>query len=129
MRLSHVTLAVSDIPRARDFYLNLGFELIVDAAHYCRFITAGDATLSIEKQDGFIAPAAHIGIEFDSAAALDARVEALRAAGVAIAEGPTDRTWLWRDAHIHDPDGHVLLFFYAGENKLNPPWRVGAAQI
>lgn len=128
MRLSHVTLLVCDIPRARAFYQALGFTLIVDAAHYCRFITEGDATVSIEKHDGPIAPAAHIGIEFDSAAALDARVETLRAAGIAIAEGPVNRTWLWRDAHIHDPDGHVLLFFYAGENKLDPPWRVRGRQ-
>jgi len=125
MRLSHVTLYVSDIPRSRAFYEKLGFELIVSSPHYCRFITAGETTLSIERHEGPIAPAAHIGIEFESAEELDARVGALRAVGVVIAEGPTDRTWLWRDAHIHDPDGHVLLFFHAGENKLNPPWRVG----
>jgi len=126
MRLSHVTLFVADMARSRAFYAKLGFELIVDTPHYSRFITEGDATLSIEKHDGEPLPArVQIGLEFASAAALDAKVGALRAAGVAIADGPADRRWLWRDALIIDPDGHQLLLLHAGENKLNPPWRVG----
>jgi hypothetical protein len=35
-----------------------------------------------------------------------------------------DRSWLWRDARVFDPDGHELMLFHAGEMKLNPPWRV-----
>jgi catechol 2,3-dioxygenase-like lactoylglutathione lyase family enzyme len=125
MRLTHVTLFVADIARSRAFYLALGMVLFVDEPHYCRFSTnpGGAETLSIEHHDGPIQPAAQIGLEFDSAAALDACVEALRAKGVAIAEGPIDRAWLWRDARVFDPDGHELMLFYAGEMKLNPPWR------
>jgi catechol 2,3-dioxygenase-like lactoylglutathione lyase family enzyme len=128
MRLSHVTLFVADIPRSRAFYDALGFELIVDAPHYCRFATRGDATLSIERREPPIAPAAQIGIEFDSAASLDAEIAKLKAEGVAVAEGPVDRTWLWRDARIIDPDGHELMYFFAGANKLDPPWRVRGAR-
>jgi catechol 2,3-dioxygenase-like lactoylglutathione lyase family enzyme len=126
MRLSHATLFVSDISRSRDFYLGLGMQLIVDAAHYCRFVASpgGAETLSIEHCDGPIRPAAQIGLEFDSADALDSKVAGLRAQGVAIAEGPLDRSWLWRDARLFDPDGHELMLFFAGDNKLNPPWRV-----
>lgn len=125
MRLSHLTLAVSDIPRSKAFYLSLGLTPIVDEDHYCRFLTEGDATLSIELKPGAaIAPSGEVGLEFASPQALDARVAALKAAGVAIAEGPVDRSWLWRDARIHDPDGHVLMLFYAGANKLDPPWKV-----
>jgi catechol 2,3-dioxygenase-like lactoylglutathione lyase family enzyme len=125
MRLSHVTLLVADIPRSRTFYETLGFELIVDTPLYCRFITEGDATLSIEKHEGVGAARAHIGFEFSSAAALDAKVAELEARGIVIAQAPQDQRWFWRDAHITDPDGHQLLLFYAGDMKLNPPWRVG----
>jgi hypothetical protein len=82
------------------------------------------ATLSIQQHDGPIMPAAEIGIEFDSAEALDAEIARLQAIGLVFLNGPIDRDWLWRDAKLADPDGHVLLYFFAGENKLNPPWRV-----
>lgn len=133
VRLSHVTLQASDIARSRAFYLALGFELIVDEAHYCRFLARvdegpGDETLSIEHHAPPIRPAAQLGLEFSSAAALDAFVAALPGRGVAVAEGPIDRTWLWRDARVFDPDGHEWMLFFAGPNKLDPPWRVGRAR-
>jgi len=83
--------------------------------------------LSIEHTDREFAPAAHIGFEFDAPETLDAFVARLAACGYAIAEGPIDRSWLWREARLIDPDGHASLFFYAGANKLNPPWRAAPA--
>lgn len=132
MRLSHVTLFVSDVARSRDFYLALGFELLVDAPHYCRFHARtgegeGDETISIEHRPARPTPAAQIGIEHPSREALDAYVTALIARGVTIAEGPLDRSWGWRDARVFDPDGHELMFFHAGANKLDPPWSVRRA--
>jgi catechol 2,3-dioxygenase-like lactoylglutathione lyase family enzyme len=129
MRLSHVTLQASDIPRSRAFYIALGFEILVDEAHYCRFLTRidegpGDETLSIEKHAGAIQPAAQLGLEFPTPAALDAYAAVLRLKGVAVAEGPIDRSWLWRDARVFDPDFHEWMLFFAGKNKLDPPWRV-----
>ena len=34
--------------------------------------------------------------------------------------------WLWREARLVDPSGNVICLYHAGENRLNPPWRVGA---
>jgi len=125
MRLAHVTLHVSNVPRSKAFYEALGFRLIVDAAHYCRFQVGETATtLSIHAHDGPIAPAGETGVVFDSAAALDAFVAGLQAKGVAVSD-PVDQSWLWREARTIDPDGHVILFLHAGENHLSPPWRVG----
>lgn len=126
MRLFHVTLFVRDALRSRDFYRRLGFRLIVDSApRYCRLRAPfGDATLSLHIHDGPIRPAAEIGLEFDSAAALDAEVARLQAAGFVFAHEPVDQPWLWREARLVDPDGHVLLFMYAGDIRLDPPWRV-----
>ncbi len=128
MRLSHVTLLVSDIKRSKAFYEAFGLELIVDAAHYCRFIARiggeGSETLSISHTDAPISCSSHIGFEFESAAELDAFANGLGAKGITLTEPLQDRSWLWRDAIVHDPDGHELLLLYAGHNKLNPPWRV-----
>ncbi|MFZ4122730.1 MAG: VOC family protein [Caulobacterales bacterium] len=123
MRLAHVTIDVSDIGRSKAFYVGVGFELLVDAAHYCRF-NIGGATLSIHGHEGPITPAAEVGIVFESAEALDAFVAGLIAKGFAVSL-PVDQSWLWREARVLDPDGHTILLMFAGENHLNPPWRVG----
>ena len=128
MFLSHITLLVSDIPRSKAFYQALGLELIVDAAHYCRFRAnldgQGSQTLSISHSLGPIGASCHVGFEFASPEALDAYADLLQSRGFALAEHPQDRSWLWRDVILHDPDGHEILLLYAGDNKLNPPWRV-----
>ena len=55
---------------------------------------------------------------------LDARVAELRREGIVFDHEPTDQTWLWREARLRDPDGNQLCLYYAGENRLNPPWRL-----
>jgi hypothetical protein len=40
---------------------------------------------------------------------------------------PADQRWLWREARLRDPDGHELCLFHAGDNRLNPPWRLPEA--
>ena len=125
MRFNHVTLAVKEIPRARTFYTTLGFRPVVDEPHYCRFLApVGEGTLSIERKVEDFHSGDEIGFEFDTPAALDAEVARLEAAGLTFAHGPTDQTWLWRDSRLVDPDGHVLMFYYAGKNRLDPPWAV-----
>lgn len=32
--------------------------------------------------------------------------------------------YLWREARLRDRDGHELRLYFAGENRLNPPWRL-----
>ncbi|MFN9009746.1 MAG: VOC family protein [Hyphomonadaceae bacterium] len=128
MFLSHITLLVSDIPRSKAFYEALGLELIVDAAHYCRFRAnldgQGSQILSISHSPGPIGASCHVGFEFATPEALDLYADLLQARGFVPSEHPQDRSWLWRDVILHDPDGHEILLLYASDNKLNPPWRV-----
>ena len=53
------------------------------------------------------------------------RVERLKAAGIVFDSDPVDQRWLWREAWLHDPDGHRLCLYFAGENRVDPPWRLG----
>lgn len=48
----------------------------------------------------------------------------LEAAGFGFEHAPIDQPWLWREAHLVDPDGNRLCLFHAGKNRLSPPWRL-----
>jgi hypothetical protein len=52
------------------------------------------------------------------------RVAKLKRAGFTFTREPADQPYLWREAVLRDPDGHEIFIYHAGENRLNPPWRV-----
>lgn len=122
MRLNQITLPVSDIARSKDFYRRLGFRLLVDSPHYCRFLAPeGDTTFSLHAETGSITPGAVIYLESDD---VDAAHAALDEAGFRFEYPPRDESWLWREAVLLDPDGHRIKLYHAGENRIDPPWRV-----
>jgi len=121
MRLNHVTIPVTDIERAVDFYLRLGLSQIVAAPHYARFVSPeGDATYSVEKAETVV-PGAVVYFECDD---LDADVISLKARGIAFESDPIDQPWLWREARCRDPDGNEICLYRAGRNRLHPPWEL-----
>jgi catechol 2,3-dioxygenase-like lactoylglutathione lyase family enzyme len=125
MELNQVTLPAIDVAASVAFYRTMGFELIVDAPHYARFkATVGDATFSVHKVDAPVSPS-HTVVYFECAA-LDEQVAALKAKGIELTHEPRDERWLWREARLLDPSGNVICLYHAGENRLNPPWRVAA---
>jgi catechol 2,3-dioxygenase-like lactoylglutathione lyase family enzyme len=125
MRLNQVTVAVSDVARAVDFYTDLGLKLIVRGSSdgsdsYARFLCPdGDSTLSVHAQE-VRAGTTLVCFECDD---LDDRVRALQAAGYAVTD-PEDQPWLWREAYLADPDGNPIMLFDGGGNRLDPPWRI-----
>ncbi len=125
MRLNHVTLIVSDLERSKAFYASLGLIQIVDTPpRYARFqLPEGGATLSIEVTGDVPAHGFELFLECD---ALDDIVAALKKNGVAFEQDPTDMFYLWREARLRDPDGHDIRLYYAGKNRLDPPWKIGA---
>lgn len=125
MRLNQITLPTTNVARGRDFYVKLGFKLIVDSPpHYVRLeAPVGGATLSLGLQDD--APRGHYPAVYLETDTLDADVARLKAAGIVFDSDPVDQTWLWREAWLRDPDGNALCLYHAGENRLAPPWKVG----
>jgi catechol 2,3-dioxygenase-like lactoylglutathione lyase family enzyme len=125
MRFNHVTLVVGDFERSKHFYRTLGLIQIVDAApRYARFrLPQGDATVSIEVtgQATPVEPVAQLFFECD---ALDATVAALKAKGLVFIQEPTDMDYLWREARLRDPNGHDIRLYFAGKNRLDPPWKL-----
>ena len=55
---------------------------------------------------------------------LDEHVDELVRKGISFEEMPNDKRWLWREARLKAPDNNQLILYYAGENRLNPPWRI-----
>ncbi len=122
MNLNQITLPVKDMDTAADFYRRMGFLQIVDTPHYARFECAdGGATFSLSLTEGEFHNGAVIYFEHQK---LDQLVERLRAAGFHFDQLPTDMSYLWREAILHDPSGNKIKLYWAGDNRLNPPWRV-----
>ena len=121
MRLNQVTVTVSDVERAIAFYTRLRLRLIVKSPHYARFeCPDGEATFSVHLGK-VVTGSTVVYFECDD---LDTVCARLKAEGVVFSQDPADQTWLWREARLADPDGNPICLFHAGENRLNPPWRV-----
>jgi catechol 2,3-dioxygenase-like lactoylglutathione lyase family enzyme len=124
MNLNQVTVPSLDLSKSISFYEKLGLIPIVKALpHYARFqCPVGQATFSVHlveelpKGDGI-----SVYFECDN---LDEYVVELTKKGIAFNEPPSDRPWLWREARLKDVDGNQIILYHAGENRLNPPWRI-----
>ncbi len=124
MNLNQVTI-YSEIPiETVNFYKKLGLKIIVDSLpRYARLeCPDGESTLSIHTAD---TPVQNNGVvlyfECDD---LDSEVERLKHLGLLFDAEPIDKSWLWREAYLKDPNSNTICLYNAGENRQNPPWRV-----
>lgn len=124
MNLNQITVPSLDLEKSIAFYKTLGLKLIVHSnTHYARFeCPNGQATFSIHTTDQ-LPTGKGINIYFECTD-LDDLVEELIQKGIQIDEMPNDKPWLWREAHLKDPDNNQLILYFAGENRLNPPWKI-----
>lgn len=124
MNLNQVTVYTAKPLETAEFFQKLGLRLIVDSLpRYARLeCPDGDSTLSIQDDpDAQVTNNVVLYFECDE---LDQTVDDLKAKGLTFEEDPTDRTWLWRQAYLRDPNDNRICLFRAGENRKNPPWRV-----
>ena len=122
MNLNQITLPVNNMDSATAFYRKLGFTQIVDTPHYARFeCPDGDATFSLSLSEGAFNNGATIYFEHEK---LDEWVVELESKGIVFIQQPKDEGYLWREAILEDPSKNKIKLFWAGENRLNPPWRV-----
>ena len=121
MNLNQIIFTTPKIEESKAFYGKLGLELIVDSPDYLRFASAkGEATFSLARADS-ASSGASLYFEHEC---LDEWVTELQTKGLMFAELPTDKPYLWREATLFDPGGNKVVLYWAGENRLNPPWRV-----
>ena len=124
MNLNQVTVPSNNVKRSIVFYQKLGLQLIVESMpNYARFLCPdGVSTFSLHLQNDL--PKGEGVIVYFECENLDDKVEQLASNGLEFSELPKDKSWLWREARLLDPDGNRLILFYGGENRINPPWRV-----
>ena len=122
MNLNQITLAVKQMNESNAFYLKMGFTQIVDSPRYSRFVCPeGNSTFSLSLQEESLSSSSTIYFEDKN---LDDLVKKLQSKSVKFDQQPTDESYLWREAVLHDPSGNKIILYWAGENRLNPPWRV-----
>ncbi|MGC4101652.1 VOC family protein [Ferruginibacter sp.] len=123
MNLNQITVPVIDVERSILFYQQLGLELIVKALpHYARFVCKNGATFSLHQVDQ-LPSGDGIWIYFEIEK-LDEQVEELVRKGFVFEEMPNDKTWLWRECRLKDPDNNQLILYFAGGNRIDPPWKL-----
>ena len=124
MNLNQVTIYSKFPVETVEFFEKLGLRRIVDSLpRYARLeCPDGNSTLSVHESSP-LTPGNNIVLYFECDD-LDAEFERLKALGISFDEGPADRPWLWSEAYLKDPNGNNICLFHAGENRLNPPWRV-----
>jgi len=124
MNLNQITVPSLDVEKSINFYLKLGLELIVKALpHYVRLLCPeGSSTFSVHLVKEL--PIGKGIVVYFECENLDKITEDIVSRGVVLDEGPNDKSWLWREARLKDPDGNQIILYYAGENRLNPPWRI-----
>jgi catechol 2,3-dioxygenase-like lactoylglutathione lyase family enzyme len=125
VRLNHVTLQARDVEESARFYVRLGLtQIVASYPDYARLVAPdGDTTLSLHRcERPAPQPTASIHFEVDD---VDVAVDALKRVGFGFELAPIDQPYLWREASLLDPDGTHVFIYHAGENRLDPPWRVG----
>jgi len=124
MNLNQITIMATDVQASVAFYKTLGLHLLVDALpRYARLeCPNGNSTFSIHLAEE-VPKGNGITIYFEDDN-IDQTVKELQLKGILFQTLPEDQSWLWREASLFDPNGHKIIIYYAGENRINPPWRV-----
>jgi len=123
MDLNQVTVPCSDYDASVTFYKTLGLRQIVDSPpRYARFETERGTTFSIHAAETTVGiPDFIVYFEVDN---VDETVHQLEERGLRFDEEPTDQSWLWREAYLHDPCGNRICIYHAGKHRRHPPWRI-----
>ncbi len=126
MQLNQITVPVRDVIQSIGFYEKLGLVLIVASTpHYARFVCPnGEATFSLHEV-AELGSGEGVWVYFE-VENVEEKVKNLVDKGLTFEELPNDKPWLWREARLKDLDNNQIIIYHAGENRLNPPWKIRA---
>ena len=103
MELNQVTLPVTNMAEAVEFYLTLGFTQIVDTPHYARFTCPeGTSTFSLSLESESVQNHSVIYFEHE---ALDELYASLVEKGIHFEQPPIEQRYLWKDSYFKRPIG------------------------
>ncbi len=126
-----ITLGVSDLPRARNFYEALGWKTGAEPGDDVVFFQTGDMVLALWDrarlaEDSCVKDAPGWGgvtlaLNLGSRGEVDAATEEARAAGATIGREPAETFWGGYSSVFLDPEGHPWEIAY------NPHWELTPA--
>jgi uncharacterized protein len=129
-RVSLITLGVSDLERARNFYEALGWQTGAAPDDDVVFFQAGETIVALWDrarlaEDSCVEDSGGWGgitlaLNFGSATEVDETIEEARRAGATIGREPAETFWGGYSAVFLDPDGHPW------EVAHNPHWTITA---
>ena len=124
MDLNQITIPSLDVAESIAFYKKLGLRLIVHThSRYARFeCPSGNTTFSIHQVEAL--PNGDGIILYFEVEDVAKAVFNIGSKGIIFDEMPEDKSWLWQEARLKDPDGNQLIIYHAGEHRKNPPWRI-----
>jgi len=124
MNLNQITIPVVNVEKSIGFYETLGLKLIVkDLPTYARFVCPeGNSTFSLHQVKN-LPKGEGIWIYFEVKNLSD-YIQSLIERNIRIDEMPNVKTWLWREARLKDPDNNQIVIYFAGINRIYPPWRL-----
>jgi uncharacterized protein len=129
-RISVITLGVADVPRAREFYLALGWSLSGAPQDGVAFFKNAGSRLALYSREALaeeagraVAPPGSISvalaINLESRDLVDEALTAAVEAGGTLLRPAQERFWGGYSGYFADPDGH------AWEVAHNPFWALG----
>lgn len=123
VEFNHAMIYTTKLSRALKFYQGiLGFEVVdrYPGAYVRLKSPAGATTIALHvvesgqrmnpKTEGL-----RLYFEVES---LDEFCKRLTKKGVKFDQMPQDMPWGWRHAYLHDPDGHEISLYWAGQSRL-----------
>lgn len=124
MNLNQITISSVNLAKSVAFYQKLGLELIVDSLpRYARFVCPnGNSTFSIHLVEEL--PSGNGIIVYFEEENLKEKITELKQNGIQFEQELINQPWLWKEAKLKDPDGNQIILYFAGENRLNPPWKI-----
>lgn len=123
---NHAMLYSGNVERAAEFYKKrLGFQMVDDFRHEGRLIYArlrapsGNGTIALHLlPPGKTIPADEGVRLYFEVRGLDEFCRKLEDQGRVLDSLPKSMPWGWRHAYLHDPDGHEISLYWAGENRF-----------
>jgi catechol 2,3-dioxygenase-like lactoylglutathione lyase family enzyme len=110
LKFSYVTLYVHDLETVRDWYVEvLGLQVAWGSGGFARLVGKDGLGLGLHRGAPLADPG-KVQLHFE-VPDVDAIYEQLLGRGVVSDHGPTDTSWGYRVATLHDPAGHTVELF------------------
>jgi len=114
VKMSHAAVQVSDVKKAQEFFVSLGFKPAWSGQDDWGMVKANGTTLALIEKNREVHPP-HIGIVVDSIEEVDRAYDRLKEMGVTDIQAPKDHRDRSRSFYFKDFDGNQFELLWLPE--------------